>query len=173
MPTERCWKCHEIKRGVELCPSDDRLCPDCYQANECLLQKTHTSAPEVATAATTHLPSASSTNNAAGSSDTLATASDKKSKSKQIRSRKNKPDEPAVQPTAHPNPLLGEEQEASHSKDYVQSPVTGTTDLSAELTELRQLVFNQQSDIKRLHCQLDYVLSFLGIAEMAAARRVD
>jgi hypothetical protein len=169
MPTERCWKCHEIKRGVELCPSDDRLCPDCYQANECLLQKTHTSAPDVATAATTHLPSASSTNDAAGSSDALATANDnKKSKSKQIRSRKNKPDEPAVQPTAHPNPLLSEEQEASHSKDYVQSPVTVTTDLSAELTALRQLVSNQQSEIKRLHCQLDYVLSFLGIAEMAA-----
>jgi hypothetical protein len=34
MPTERCWNCNQIKRGVELCPSDDRLCPDCYKSSE-------------------------------------------------------------------------------------------------------------------------------------------
>jgi hypothetical protein len=36
------------------------------------------------------------------------------------------------------------------------------------LRALRQLVSNQESEIKRLRCKLDYVLSFLGLTEMVA-----
>ena len=157
-----------MKQGVELCPSDDRLCPDCYKENGRLLQGMHTSALEAATAAPTRSPT-SSINGAAGHLDAPALANEnKKFKPRQTRSKKNKSDEPAVQPTSQSNSHLGEIYEASHSMDCVQATVTAATDHSAELTALHQLVSNQESEIKRLRCQLDYVLSFLGVTEMVA-----
>jgi hypothetical protein len=45
MPNKKevCWKCKEVKAGVTLC-SDDRLCPDSYQENECGLAAIRASA---------------------------------------------------------------------------------------------------------------------------------
>lgn len=45
MSSERCWICQQVKRGAELCPSEDRLCPDYYRENVRQLQKLRTSAP--------------------------------------------------------------------------------------------------------------------------------
>jgi hypothetical protein len=42
MPTERCWGCKEMKLGVTLRSTDDRLCPDCFDENErqlCLMKQ--------------------------------------------------------------------------------------------------------------------------------------
>ena len=38
MPQERCWQCRQIKPDVTLCPSDDRLCRECFEANEVQLK---------------------------------------------------------------------------------------------------------------------------------------
>jgi hypothetical protein len=50
MPTERCWNCNQVKRGVELCASEDRLCPDCYKANERQLKDQCAAFPDTAAA---------------------------------------------------------------------------------------------------------------------------
>jgi hypothetical protein len=74
MPIERCWKCHQVKQGVELCPSDDRLCPACYKEDKRLVQKQQTSTTEAATTDST-CPSLL-TNDVARYSDAPAAVSD-------------------------------------------------------------------------------------------------
>jgi len=43
MAKERCWRCNssckKFKNNVKLCACDDRLCEECYEANESLLRK--------------------------------------------------------------------------------------------------------------------------------------
>ena len=39
MGKEKCWKCKKIKNNVRLRACDDRLCEECYEANETALRK--------------------------------------------------------------------------------------------------------------------------------------
>jgi hypothetical protein len=92
MPTERCWNCHQVKRGVELCLSDDRLCPECYKESVRQLQRLQT-ATSVA-----ELPSLSS--DAAVITD--ASSNGKKSRSRPTKAGKNKMEELASQQRSLP-----------------------------------------------------------------------
>jgi len=57
MAKEKCCKCKKMKSGVKLRACDDRLCEECYEANEALLRKQrggvsqHVAAAEIASAA--------------------------------------------------------------------------------------------------------------------------
>jgi hypothetical protein len=152
MPTERCWNCHQVKRGVELCPSDDRLCPECYKESVRQLQRLQT-ATSVA-----ELPSLSS--DAAVITD--ASSNGKKSRSRPTKAGKNKMEELATQQRSLPE----DGSDSNCSKNLVRQPTTdSSSDQTNELFKLQQLVSNQHLEIKRLKERLNFVLSFLGITE--------
>ena len=94
MPTERCSNCNQVKRGVELCSSDDRLCPECCRANEQQLKELQAAAADTVNAFKPVDDSVRAISGAAHKPDAgLSTAESKKTKSKLGRERKNKPEE--------------------------------------------------------------------------------
>jgi hypothetical protein len=55
MARERCWKCKKLKSNVELRACDDRLCEQCFKANEAALRAPRVSDNQQAIAATVHV----------------------------------------------------------------------------------------------------------------------
>jgi hypothetical protein len=163
MPTERCWKCQQIKRGVELCPSDDRLCPACFRENKRQLSRQCPPAIEVDAAVSfVSSPAMDATAASATKTDVAVPAEGKKLRSESVKA-KNKTEAPA----ARQNNLHIEVSEDSHSNGHTSTMSALPAVVHAEeLSELRQLVSSQQLVIKKLQGQLDYVLSFLGITEI-------
>jgi hypothetical protein len=163
MPTERCWKCQQVKRGVELCPSDDRLCPACFRENERQLSRQCPPAIEVdAAVSCVSSPAFDATAASATKTDVAVPAEGKKLRSKSAKA-KNKTEAPATQQINLPT----EVSEDSHSNGHTSTmSVLPAVVHAEELSELRQLVSSQQLVIKKLQGQLDYVLSFLGITDM-------
>ena len=167
MPTERCWKCQQVKRGVELCPSDDRLCPTCYTENERQLNRQCSPAIKV-DAAVARVSSPTAAAITVRTTKTKATKTDVAvpEEGKKLRSKPAKAKNKAEASTNQPNILPTEVGEDSHSNCHAPTmsalPAVAQTE---ELSELRQLVSSQQLVIKKLQYQLDYILSFLGITE--------
>jgi hypothetical protein len=163
MPTERCWKCQQVKRGVELCPSDDRLCPACFRENERQLNLQCPPAIEVdAAVSCVSSPAIDATAASATKTDVAVPAEGKKPRSKSAKA-KNKTEAPATQQINRPT----EVSEDSHSNGHTSTiSVLPAVVHAEELSELRLLVSSQQLVIKKLQGQLDYVLSFLGITDM-------
>jgi hypothetical protein len=56
--------------------------------------------------------------------------------------------------------------DSNSNNDVRQLVINHTAAHADELSILRQLVFDQHLEIKRLHEQLNFVLSFLGITDM-------
>ena len=162
MPTERCWRCHQVKRGVELCPSDDRLCPDCYRDNERQLTKRPPSSDDV-DAATSHESSSLADGTTVNINVVPVSGGDgKKLRSRSTKASKNKSEAPAVPPSTQSD----ENNVIRYGTD--QPPALPAVDHTEELSQLRQLVSSQQILIKKLQGQLNFVLSFLGITETFA-----
>jgi phage FluMu protein Com len=99
MPTERCWNCNQVKRGVELCASEDRLCPDCYKANEWQLKDQHVAFPDTAAAVMPADKSATSVDEVLHRLDDINknSADIKKTKSKSTKGKRIKDDSTPVQ----------------------------------------------------------------------------
>jgi hypothetical protein len=165
MPTERCWNCNQVKCGVELCASEDRLCPDCYKTNERQLKDQCAAFPDTAAAVMPADKSATPIDVVSQRlDDTSQSSADiKKTKSKSAKGKRIKDDSTPIQqgpPTA--------DDAATRSAVLTQqtvATVTATVDISA----LRQLVHIQQGTIKKLQSQLNFILSFLGIDDTDVA----
>jgi phage FluMu protein Com len=102
---ERCWNCNQVRRGVEFCPSEDRLCPDCYKANERQLKDQHVIFTDTVAAVMPDDKSAASFDVVSrGLDDVVQNSADiKKTKSKPAKGKRNKDDSTPVQqrhPTA-------------------------------------------------------------------------
>lgn len=159
MPTERCWKCHQMKRGIELCPSDDRLCPDCFRENERQLNQQLYSASDADTLAIT------------SKTDSITGGDSKKTRLRSSKTSKSKGTASTASATQQniQNTQSEDDGDSSHGNGVLSTPSAAVSiDRSEELSELRQLVSNQQLIIKKLQNQLNFVLSFLGITETLA-----
>lgn len=161
MPTERCWHCDQVKRGVELCPSDDRLCPDCYKANEQRLKEQHVTFSDNAAAARPADEVINSASAATRVPDDVgqSLADRKKTRSKPVRGKKIKEDSTPVQ---QGSPVVVVDETFTHGAALTQ-PAMAATSATEEISALRQLVQTQQGTIKKLQSQLNLILSFLGI----------
>jgi hypothetical protein len=159
MPTERCWSCQQIRPGVELCPSEDRLCPACYKENE--RQLTKRSNPQAGTSSATSTESTLASDNI----DTVISIPDvpdaKKSRAKSVKSIKNKNAAPTALAT-----LQHAQSVVVSDSVHSQTEPLAIDHNTEELSELRKLVSGQQLVIKKLLGQVDFLLSFLGITEM-------
>jgi hypothetical protein len=96
MPTERCWKCQQVKRGVELCPSDDRLCPACFRENERQLNRQCPAIEDDAAVSCVSSPAIDATAASATKTDVAVPAEGKKLRSKSAKA-KNRTEAPAAQ----------------------------------------------------------------------------
>jgi hypothetical protein len=169
MPTERCWNCNQIKRGVELCPSEDRLCPECYKANEQQLKEllaapmtmdTATSVTDGDSVSAIHTINA--VKNGPDHDDAVfSIAENKKLKQKQARGKKNKNEEATMQLRSTSNSNDRNEQGAE--------VIAAAAATSGEVAALRQLVLSQQDAIRRLQNRLNFVLSYIGIDDTAVS----
>jgi hypothetical protein len=94
MPTEHYWNCNQIKHGVELCPSEDRLCLDCHKANKRQLWDLKETTSNVAASG-----SASPVNSVAHRphDKVYSSRGSKKLKAKQAKGREKKHDEIVAQ----------------------------------------------------------------------------
>jgi hypothetical protein len=165
MPTERCWNCNQVKRGVELCASDDRLCPDCYKANERQLKDQCAAFPDTAAAVMPADKSATPIDVVSQRlDDTSQSSADiKKTKSKSAKGKRIKDDSTPIQ-QGPPTADVAATRSAVLTQQNVAT-VTATDDISA----LRQLVHIQQGTIEKLQSQLNFILSFLGIDDTDVA----
>jgi hypothetical protein len=167
MPTERCWNCKLIKRGVELCPSDDRLCPECYTANERQLkeQRSATTGDNAAAASAVSILSDGPPNSDDESAHKPSAGDGGKSRSGRGNDKKSGRRPAVKQSTAEAaTPDTAPKQSAILQERATTACQTdGSCNTEAELTELRQLVDVQQGEINALRQQLDFVLSFLEI----------
>jgi hypothetical protein len=159
MPTERCWNCNQVKRGVELCPSADRLCPDCYKSSERQLkeQRDKTAATVPADDLLNLVDEAAHKTNGAASGDS------RKLRSKQAKGKKVKQDEQLM--PRPPGDVGVDEDNGDPSR---QNAVTAAASASAapdDISALCQLVNSQQCVINKLLSHMNSVLSFLGISE--------
>jgi hypothetical protein len=166
MPTERCWNCNQIKRGVELCPSDDRLCPDCYESSEQQLkeQRALVVIANDKTAAT--VPADDLLNlvdEAAHKTIGVASGDSRKLRPKQAKSKKVKQDEQLM--PRPPGDVGVNEDNGDPSRQNAVTAAASAPAATEDISALRQLVNSQQCVINKLLSRMNFVLSFLGISE--------
>jgi hypothetical protein len=163
MPQELCWHCRQIKPDVTLCPSDDRLCRECFEANEVqlkLLKDQHKVAAD-------DVLNQGSAATAAAPKPRSVRATDKKS----VKKSANKPSTSDATATVD---VATETTEVCYLADdkadnaFAAGPQSAHLAYHNELTELRRLVQNQQIVIDKLQSQLEFVLSFVGIKDKDA-----
>lgn len=192
MPSEHCWGCKQRKQGVVLRSTDDRLCNDCFDENErqLLLQRMNT--PSVVSDAINDLATAGNTTTAlippmaVSSEATTAAAAAKGPRKQPNRSVKAASAAPTIpssadnsasssksqQPNASPSPLIPQSaiqnNAATASSNTPLSLALSPSADSVEISALHLIVQQQQATINSLQRQLDFVLSFLGIADPSA-----
>ena len=166
MPQERCWQCRQIKPDVTLCPSDDRLCHECFEANEVqlkLLKDQH----KVAADDVLDQGSAGAAAAAAAPKPRSVRAGDKKS-TKKTANKPSTSDATATVDVATKTSEVCYPADADAVDVFTAGPHSVHLAYHNELTELRRLVQSQQTVIDKLQSQLEFVLSFVGIKDKDA-----
>lgn len=167
MPTERCWNCKQIKRGVELCPSEDRLCPACNAANERQLKEQRPATAGENAAAAVSVLGDDPQNSDDESAQKPSTGGVGKSRSGRGNEKKSGRRPAVKQSTAEATTSDAVPKQPAILQERTTSAcqTDGACNTVAELTELRQIVEMQQGEINALRQQLDFVLSFLEIKD--------
>jgi hypothetical protein len=156
MVKERCWKCNKLRNDVELRSCDDRLCEPCFQKNEEDLVAARSRSGGKSSVTTPKSDGAAAA--AAGTVHGVTQA-------------KRRGAVAAASPATVPHSGVstsGKALKAVMSTAQQTASADENLDHSAELTQLRQLVSNQQTEINNLHVQVNFLLSFLGITQTAA-----
>ena len=161
MPQERCWQCRQMKPGVSLCPPDDRLCRDCFEANEVQLKLLN---DQRKVAADDVLDQGSA---AAAPKPRSVRASDKKP-AKKITNKPSTSDATATVDVATKTSEVCYLADADAVDVFTAGPHSVHLAYHNELTELRRLVQSQQTVIDKLQSQLEFVWTFVGIKDKDA-----
>jgi hypothetical protein len=158
---ERYWNCKQLKRGVTLCSSDDRLCPECYAENEKQLQLQHTKTTAEAAAGP------SGTSEAAKGGKQPGNKTGKKPNKRNVAGESKESDE-RISNTQSKS--AQEDDHAVNDNIQITMPCCPLTFMSSdsEIASLRAEVCQQKAIINELQQRLNALLIFLGITEQDA-----
>jgi hypothetical protein len=192
---ERCWGCKRYKTGVVLRSTDDRLCPDCFEANELQLREqqqqpavhhigpnqitTIKLQPDMAIISNTVVAATAAPNNStaltsiSSASDTAADDSThSKTRKKQTgRSKtvKNSTSSTVTATTSDCSPMLNSQApcigDLPSTQNTSASMSASSHPIDNQFEQLHAVIQQQQEIIEKLQRQLNFVFSFLGITD--------
>jgi hypothetical protein len=155
---ERCLNSKQLKRGVTFCPSDDRLCPECYVENEEQLQSQHTKTTAEAVAGP------SGTSQAAYGGKRPVNKIGKTLNKRNVAGESKESDE-RISNTQSKS--AQEDDQAMNDNIQITMlccPLTSTSS-DSEIASLSAEVCQQKAIINELQQRLNALLIFLGITE--------
>jgi hypothetical protein len=168
MPTELCWSCKQVKSGVILRSSDDRLCTDCNNNNERQLQRQRRQHSEASASVPPGDSAVDATITLAGSTNTKQRKKTNKRETPGLIASKTdsrSTNDVDIDGCLQPLQAQAPDQNAQ-SVNLINKPMSVTIESYQDQFNLMQAEIQQQKSlIIQLQQQLSFVLSFLGIAE--------